>query len=102
MPRKRSLIVEESGTHIRAVEAKHRGMPTAQRLHALRLLQSNPRASAAAIASEVGVSKATLERWIALYKRGGLAGLLAMAKPGRRIVRKLPPKIVSQLARRYG
>ena len=101
MPRRRAVVVKETVERLVSLAQRHSGSPLEKRVMVLRLIREAPSASSESIGIEVGVSKPTVDRWVALYRDGGLDQLLTIAKSGRRNVRRLDPKLVSRLVLMY-
>jgi DNA-binding CsgD family transcriptional regulator len=101
MPRHRSLEIVESAEFLGRLERKHRTGPFAARTRMLRVLRRRPHLSVAAIAELIGVSAPTIDRWIGIYRRGGVEALLSREPRQRRSDSKLPLRILEAMARRY-
>lgn len=68
-------IIRESEAELLALEKKHRASPYGQRFRMLRLLKSGRCRSIQQIADTLGYSLRQCQRWLELYRQGGIDGL---------------------------
>ena len=97
MSRKRSIAVIESESHLLELERTSTAVVQARQIAALRLLKNNPTESLRAIASRIGCSERTLNRWIADYQTKGIAGILAPDSNPERITPGLEALIADRV-----
>jgi transposase len=88
----RERTIRESLETLVQLERRYRDRPQELRLKALRLLKEHPEWSLEEVASLLGRSLRTLQRWWRAYRQGGLERLLQVGRRGG----KKPLKIGSQ------
>jgi transposase len=83
-PRLDRRQIKESLRQLRQLERQHSGTPGAERLAALALLKAEPDLTIVQAAKRLGRSRRALQRWLGLYREGGIPELLSPTiRPGR-------------------
>ena len=81
MPRKALPIITESAEELLARRRLERDERRRERLHGLWLLASGAASNRLELAAQLARNRETIAAWLDLYAAGGLAALLAPAKP---------------------
>ena len=77
-----SAAIAEDTAELAACERAARGRRAADRVKLLRLLKSGQERSVRRAAAVLGYTERQGQRWWRAYREGGLAGLLAVRRPG--------------------
>ncbi|HZU87987.1 MAG TPA: winged helix-turn-helix domain-containing protein [Stellaceae bacterium] len=85
-----STAITESAAELAACEHAARGRRWADRVKLLRLLKSGRERSLRRAAAVLGYTERQVQRWWHAYRADGLAGLLAVRRPGGRRERITP------------
>jgi len=83
MGRQAEIYVKESLLELQAIKRKHKNFPVLKKLNALIELKKQETLSRQQLAQYLGVGKRSLERWLSIYKRDGIDGLVVI-KPRRK------------------
>lgn len=75
MARRRAVVIAED---LEPVESRYRDRPEYLRIRVLRLLQEKPERTHGEVAGMLGISKVTVDRWLGIYRRSGVEGLLGL------------------------
>lgn len=76
MARISKLVVKESVKEIETLMKKQSSYKNIQRLQALIHIQENTFSTRAALSEHMGVSRRSLEKWLAKYRQLGMVGML--------------------------
>jgi transposase len=86
--------ISESLRQLRQLERQHAGTPVADRIAALVLLKSDPDLTILQVAEHLGRAERSVQRWLEVYRRDGIDGLVSPS------VRRGRPKRLDESALR--